>query len=433
MWSFDRVVAGDVRFLSGDWSGVASKLLGEADAFGLYDLILTAETIYSPASATRLWSFIKTLLKPGGVALLAQKSYYFGVGGSVAAFKELVKSDEGMGFECRTIRVWDDGASNRREVFEVSRKLGAAPPPPAPPPTSSSSSAAAAATSPAAAKAPAGAADVDSSADETGLLPRKSIRYIMKQATGSDGTVTNDAVAVVQRCTTEFINFLASEAAAQLRNQQASASAATAAASAVGSDGAALPASGGIKAPNAIRYADFASVLTTLGFKPYAEPLKAHMLQVYGEQAALEKKKSKQAAAAAAMAAAAAAAAAPPPPSFAAPQLPPPSLPPPPAAPPPPPMGAQQPAPMAVSTGKLPMPPQCLPCAPPMPPMGPGGSSSSASSSSSLMPPPVAPTPPLGGPPPAMYGLPVSPTGSVPAPGGAAASSSSPYAGAGPP
>ena len=48
-------------------------------------------------------------------ALVAAKSYYFGVGGSVAAFRQLVEADGR--FECAVARTFDDGASNRREVL----------------------------------------------------------------------------------------------------------------------------------------------------------------------------------------------------------------------------------------------------------------------------------------------------------------------------
>ena len=83
------------------------------------DLILTSDTIYSTAAAARLWQLLREQLRPGGIALCAQKSYYFGVGGSVAAFKALIAAD--ARFECRSLKVWEDGASNRRECFAVTR------------------------------------------------------------------------------------------------------------------------------------------------------------------------------------------------------------------------------------------------------------------------------------------------------------------------
>ena len=143
---------GAVRFVSGDWASVSAKLTDEhiarrrehrrralegdkaaaATDVG-FDLILTSDTIYSPAATPALWSLIRAQLRPNGVALVAAKSYYFGVGGSTADFCALVASD--ARFVCEAIRVFEDGKSNRREVLEVRRRdqAAAAPPEPAPP------------------------------------------------------------------------------------------------------------------------------------------------------------------------------------------------------------------------------------------------------------------------------------------------------------
>ena len=77
------------RFYSGDWSNLIELIPS-----GRYDVILTSETIYSPASQPKLLAALKHLLRPqGGVAYVAAKSYYFGVGGSISLFTELVKED----------------------------------------------------------------------------------------------------------------------------------------------------------------------------------------------------------------------------------------------------------------------------------------------------------------------------------------------------
>ena len=52
-----------------------------------------------------------------GVALVAAKSYYFGVGGSVAQFRDLV--ERGGLLEHRGALTIEDGSSNRREVLEL--------------------------------------------------------------------------------------------------------------------------------------------------------------------------------------------------------------------------------------------------------------------------------------------------------------------------
>ena len=88
------------KFYSGDWSNFIDLIPS-----GHYDIILTSETIYSPASQPKLLAALKHLLRPqGGVAYVAAKSYYFGVGGSVSSFTELVERDGYFVIEkCRSI------------------------------------------------------------------------------------------------------------------------------------------------------------------------------------------------------------------------------------------------------------------------------------------------------------------------------------------
>ena len=142
-----RLEAGDVRLLSGDWADVSALLSaerrdatrgrekgegkesvgeegegkeGDGDAArgdGAYDLILSADTIYNAEATRRLWKLVSEQLRDGGVAYIAAKSYYFGVGGSVADLLALVTADGR--FDCRTVRTFEDGASNRREVLEL--------------------------------------------------------------------------------------------------------------------------------------------------------------------------------------------------------------------------------------------------------------------------------------------------------------------------
>ncbi len=57
-------------------------------------------------------------LRPGsGVAYVAAKSYYFGVGGGTAAFRALVQVEGAL--RVRTAAVLDDGASVKREILEL--------------------------------------------------------------------------------------------------------------------------------------------------------------------------------------------------------------------------------------------------------------------------------------------------------------------------
>lgn len=101
-------LASKCRFFSGDWNEFANLAAISGPECTPYDIILTSETIYSPSSQPKLLSCLKKLLHPvTGVVFLAAKSYYFGVGGSVQQFMELVASD-GY-FDVYTCRTFDGG------------------------------------------------------------------------------------------------------------------------------------------------------------------------------------------------------------------------------------------------------------------------------------------------------------------------------------
>ncbi|KXZ43892.1 hypothetical protein GPECTOR_78g80 [Gonium pectorale] len=106
------------RYFSGDWRLVGEHLTGRGYG-GHYDLILASETIYSVPAQERLLECIKQLLQPPhGVALVAAKRYYFGVGGGMKSFRSLVEAD-GI-FETSIVDQVDDKASgNVREVLQL--------------------------------------------------------------------------------------------------------------------------------------------------------------------------------------------------------------------------------------------------------------------------------------------------------------------------
>ena len=81
------------RFYSGDWIDVTTLMITNHDVG--FDVILTAETIYCAAYQPVLLQTFKDLisLKPSSVVVVAAKTHYFGVGGSVQMFRELVERD----------------------------------------------------------------------------------------------------------------------------------------------------------------------------------------------------------------------------------------------------------------------------------------------------------------------------------------------------
>jgi hypothetical protein len=119
---------------SGSGSPVAEQQ-SQLPADGKFDWILAAETIYSEQAAKETALFIVRHLKhTTGVALIATKRYYFGVGGGSDAFREAVHAaaeqeqdqQHGHGMEpipvqvkVETVRVHDNGTGNIREILSV--------------------------------------------------------------------------------------------------------------------------------------------------------------------------------------------------------------------------------------------------------------------------------------------------------------------------
>ena len=90
----------DCRFYSSSWEDLSILITDPP----MFDVILTSETIYCESSQQQLLSAIKALLKPSGQVLLAAKTYYFGVGGSVNNFEQLIRSDGHLSIErCKNI------------------------------------------------------------------------------------------------------------------------------------------------------------------------------------------------------------------------------------------------------------------------------------------------------------------------------------------
>ncbi|KAL9082288.1 MAG: hypothetical protein Q9159_006549 [Coniocarpon cinnabarinum] len=79
-----------LTLLSGPWAATLTKHLRSPLAVDMGILVLAAETIYSPVSMKAFAEVLQEVLKSvsHGKAFVAAKRVYFGVGGSVDAFKE---------------------------------------------------------------------------------------------------------------------------------------------------------------------------------------------------------------------------------------------------------------------------------------------------------------------------------------------------------
>lgn len=105
---------GVVQMFAGSWHGLPD-VLGRT-----YDLVLSSDTVYAPAQIDQLAVCLLAVLAEGGLALVAGKSYYFGVGGGTREFaKRLREMDKGV--TVQVVKEIRDGCSNVREILEIRR------------------------------------------------------------------------------------------------------------------------------------------------------------------------------------------------------------------------------------------------------------------------------------------------------------------------
>ena len=102
-------------FLSGDWRSVCDFLQEKNKKF---DLILSSETIYNTNYYQVFHDLICSSMKENGHALLANKSYYFGVGGSSKDFVEFVDMQDKLC--CETLHQITDGVN--RDILKLTWK-----------------------------------------------------------------------------------------------------------------------------------------------------------------------------------------------------------------------------------------------------------------------------------------------------------------------
>ena len=90
-----------------------------------FDLILTAETLYTEENGKKLLEFFRHYLSPTGLALLANKRYYFGVGGGTSEFQQAADTHFQGEFDIAIAEAYDDGRNNIRDLMAVTLKRGA--------------------------------------------------------------------------------------------------------------------------------------------------------------------------------------------------------------------------------------------------------------------------------------------------------------------
>lgn len=112
------------RFTSGDWNSMKFSNMfrkgAEENKDPKFKLILGCDVIYEVKHYDILLQIFEEKLEIGGMAIIASKAYYYGNGGSVAAFEEAVgKSGRNLKFE--ELESIQTGMGNRRSIFKVER------------------------------------------------------------------------------------------------------------------------------------------------------------------------------------------------------------------------------------------------------------------------------------------------------------------------
>jgi SAM-dependent methyltransferase len=108
------------RLIAGDWGGIRHVV--NEDTF---DFVFASEVAYALESLERLADCILELLRPDGIALIAGKSYYFGVGGGMRVFEITLQQRAAvLKFDVTTsvVEEFRDGKSNVREILQVVKR-----------------------------------------------------------------------------------------------------------------------------------------------------------------------------------------------------------------------------------------------------------------------------------------------------------------------
>jgi SAM-dependent methyltransferase len=117
-WAFNASSEAELlgaSFLASDWSA-----MDEVSCGGSFSLAITSETVYSTAASISLARCLERLVRPGGLAVVAGKVYYFGVGGGTEEFKTHI-GQCGQWALLHEERI-DTGSGNIRAVLVLEKK-----------------------------------------------------------------------------------------------------------------------------------------------------------------------------------------------------------------------------------------------------------------------------------------------------------------------
>ncbi|KXS21575.1 hypothetical protein M427DRAFT_93496 [Gonapodya prolifera JEL478] len=110
----DPTFGGRAHFYSGSWSTLSPLI-----APGSYRVILTSETIYNISHHEDLLNLIEHALHPSGICLVAAKTNYFGLSGSIFTFSGEVEARGKL----KASKVWSSDNEHNRGSGGVRREI----------------------------------------------------------------------------------------------------------------------------------------------------------------------------------------------------------------------------------------------------------------------------------------------------------------------
>ncbi|KAF7993690.1 hypothetical protein HCN44_010285 [Aphidius gifuensis] len=102
------------KFYSGDW-GEFTKYFNDKNSNEKYDIILTSETIYNSENHKKLYQVFENLLNDDGIVYLAGKTFYFGVGGGMRQFENIINEEKKFDIK----NIWKSQNGVQREIMKL--------------------------------------------------------------------------------------------------------------------------------------------------------------------------------------------------------------------------------------------------------------------------------------------------------------------------
>lgn len=104
------------KFYSGDWEEF-TKYFNNKNTNEKYDIILSSETIYNSENHKKLYQVFKNLLNDNGIVYLAGKTFYFGVGGGMRQFENIVNEEKKFNIK----NIWKSENGVQREIMKLTK------------------------------------------------------------------------------------------------------------------------------------------------------------------------------------------------------------------------------------------------------------------------------------------------------------------------